>query len=130
MAVRPSSWGFDSIADRPDLLTEGTYSRRAGFRCGVVPPAAVFTRHSHIGTVARFLGSVREIRTRIGDSRVGSGFFGIVSVASTLVTNNAARGGPTGFPDEFLAAGALPTLHDRYGPFTDRIVKRVLRALG
>jgi transketolase len=30
-----------------------------------------------------------------------------------------------GLPDEFLAAGALPTLHDRYGISTSAIVKRI-----
>jgi transketolase len=44
----------------------------------------------------------------------------------------AARAGvgrriePVALPDQFLDAGALPTLHDRYGLATDRIVERVL----
>ncbi|MDQ0383142.1 transketolase family protein [Amycolatopsis thermophila] len=37
---------------------------------------------------------------------------------------------PVALPDEFLAAGALPTLHDRYGLATDRVVERVLSELG
>ncbi len=36
---------------------------------------------------------------------------------------------PIGLPDEFLAAGALPTLHDRYGLSTQRIVATVLDRL-
>jgi transketolase len=32
---------------------------------------------------------------------------------------------PAALPDEFLAAGALPTLHDRYGLSTDSIVSKV-----
>ncbi len=36
---------------------------------------------------------------------------------------------PIGLPDEFLAAGALPTLHDRYGLSTARIVATVLAEL-
>ena len=32
---------------------------------------------------------------------------------------------PIALPDEFLAAGALPTLHDRYGLSTDAVVSRV-----
>ncbi|MBV9820335.1 MAG: hypothetical protein JOZ07_18540 [Solirubrobacterales bacterium] len=36
---------------------------------------------------------------------------------------------PIALPDEFLAAGALPTLHDRYGLSTDRVVERVKQAL-
>jgi transketolase len=45
----------------------------------------------------------------------------------------AARAGlgrriePIALPDQFLDAGALPTLHDRYGLATDRIVERVLQ---
>lgn len=34
-----------------------------------------------------------------------------------------------GLPDEFLAAGALPTLHDRYGLSTDAVVSTVKAAL-
>ena len=37
---------------------------------------------------------------------------------------------PIGLPDEFLDAGALPTLHERYGLSVDRIVARVLAELG
>ncbi|MER7013867.1 transketolase C-terminal domain-containing protein [Saccharopolyspora sp. NPDC000359] len=36
---------------------------------------------------------------------------------------------PIGLPDEFLAAGALPTLHDRYGLSRDKIVQRTLTEL-
>jgi transketolase len=36
---------------------------------------------------------------------------------------------PIGLPDEFLAAGALPTLHERYGLSTARIVSTVLDRL-
>ena len=39
---------------------------------------------------------------------------------------SAQRVVPVALPDEFLDAGALPTLHDRYGLATDRIVERVL----
>jgi transketolase len=36
---------------------------------------------------------------------------------------------PIALPDEFLAAGALPTLHERYGLSTRRIVTTVLDRL-
>lgn len=36
---------------------------------------------------------------------------------------------PVALPDEFLAAGALPTLHDRYGLATARLVATVLERL-
>jgi transketolase len=37
---------------------------------------------------------------------------------------------PIALPDEFLAAGALPTLHDRYGLSTDAIVAKIRTELG
>ncbi|HEX2550651.1 MAG TPA: transketolase C-terminal domain-containing protein, partial [Nocardioidaceae bacterium] len=48
------------------------------------------------------------------------------SVASTLAFAGVGnRVVPIALPDEFLAAGALPTLHDRYGLSTDAIVAKV-----
>jgi transketolase len=52
------------------------------------------------------------------------------SVASCLAfAQQAARIIPIGLPDEFLAAGALPTLHDRYGLSVAAIKERVRREL-
>ena len=36
---------------------------------------------------------------------------------------------PVALPDAFLDAGALPTLHDRYGLSTDHVVAKVLDLL-
>lgn len=48
------------------------------------------------------------------------------SVASLLMRNNVqAQFHQIGLPDEFLDAGALPTLHDRYGISTKEVVKKV-----
>ena len=48
------------------------------------------------------------------------------AVASTLAFAGAGtRIVPIALPDAFLAAGALPTLHDRYGLSTDAIVGKV-----
>src|SRR4051812_41868286 len=53
------------------------------------------------------------------------------SVASTLAFAGVGnRVLPIALPDEFLAAGALPTLHDRYGLSTDAIVAKVKGELG
>ena len=54
------------------------------------------------------------------------------AVASTLMQHRVQ---PTGFklaglPDEFLDAGALPTLHDRYGISTERLAGRIKAWLG
>jgi transketolase len=52
------------------------------------------------------------------------------SVASSLVTRGVSRQvTPIGLPDAFLDAGALPTLHDRYGVSVERIGERVRAAL-
>ena len=48
------------------------------------------------------------------------------SVAGTLAFAGAGtRIVPIALPDEFLAAGALPTLHDRYGLSTDAVIARI-----
>jgi transketolase len=48
------------------------------------------------------------------------------AVASTLAfAGGGGRIVPVALPDEFLRAGALPTLHDRYGLSTDAIVAKV-----
>jgi len=48
------------------------------------------------------------------------------SVASTLAfAGTGTRIVPIALPDEFLAAGALPTLHDRYGLSTDAVIARI-----
>jgi transketolase len=52
------------------------------------------------------------------------------AVASTLAyAGQGQRIVPIALPDEFLAAGALPTLHDRYGLSTDAIVNKVRASL-
>ena len=53
------------------------------------------------------------------------------TVASAAVRNGINRPiVPVALPDEFLAAGALPTLHERYGLATARVVATVLEHLG
>ncbi|HCA85339.1 MAG TPA: transketolase [Streptomyces sp.] len=48
------------------------------------------------------------------------------AVAATVAYGGvSARIVPVSLPDEFLAAGALPTLHDRYGLSTDALRARV-----
>ena len=53
------------------------------------------------------------------------------SIAACLAFAGEARTlVPIGLPDAFLDAGALPTLHDRYGLSTDRVVATVRESLG
>ncbi len=48
------------------------------------------------------------------------------AVAATIAyAGVGTRVVPIALPDEFLAAGALPTLHDRYGLSTDAIISKV-----
>jgi transketolase len=52
------------------------------------------------------------------------------TVASAVVTAGLGkRVVPVALPDEFLDAGALPTLHDRYGLTVQKIVAKVLAEL-
>jgi transketolase len=52
------------------------------------------------------------------------------AVAGALVRRGIGKQvNPIGLPDEFLDAGALPTLHDKYGLSTESVVSRVLGAL-
>ena len=79
-------------------------------------------------TVVAQIDTPRLAVTLENHSIVG-GLFETVSSALTL-RGVARRVVPVALPDEFLDAGALPTLHDRYGLTTDRIVARVLAELG
>ncbi len=77
---------------------------------------------------------VREIDTprlavTLENHTVVGGLF--ETVASALVRRGVTRRVvPVGLPDEFLDAGALPTLHERYGLAVSSIVATVLRELG
>lgn len=78
-------------------------------------------------TVVREAAKGRLVVTLENHSLVG----GLAeSVASCLAfAQTTARIVPVGLPDEFLAAGALPTLHDRYGLSVAAIKDRVRREL-
>ncbi len=78
-------------------------------------------------TVLREVDSDRLALTLENHTVVGGLF---ETVASAMVQRGISRQvTPVGLPDEFLAAGALPTLHDRYGLSTRRIVASVLERL-
>ena len=68
-------------------------------------------------------GTARENHTIVG---------GLAEAVAACVAF-AGRSGrivPIALPDEFLAAGALPTLHERYGLSTDAVVARVKAEVG
>lgn len=78
-------------------------------------------------TVLRELNTDRLAVTLENHSVVGGLF---ETVASALVQSGVSkRVVPIALPDEFLQAGALPTLHDRYGLSVARIVEKVLGEL-
>lgn len=78
-------------------------------------------------TVLRELNTDRLAVTLENHSVVGGLF---ETVASAMVrTGVNKRVVPIALPDEFLHAGALPTLHDRYGLSVARIVEKVLGEL-
>ncbi|KHO27754.1 transketolase family protein [Mycolicibacterium setense] len=78
-------------------------------------------------TVLRELDSDRLALTLENHTVVGGLF---ETVAAAMVQRGVSRQvTPIALPDEFLAAGALPTLHDRYGLSTQRIVASVLGRL-
>jgi transketolase len=78
-------------------------------------------------TVLAQVNSDRLVLTCENHTVVGGLF---ETVASAVVRRGIAKQiTPIGLPDEFLAAGALPTLHDRYGLSRARIVATVLAQL-
>ncbi|MBS1906843.1 MAG: transketolase family protein [Actinobacteria bacterium] len=78
-------------------------------------------------TVLRELDTPRLAVTLENHTVVGGLF---ETVASTMVRRGLSRQVlPIALPDRFLDAGALPTLHERYGLATAAIVSRILEEL-
>lgn len=74
-------------------------------------------------TVLTHIATDRPVFTLENHTVVGGLF---ESVAGSMARRGIGREiTPIALPDEFLAAGALPTLHDRYGLSTDAVVRRV-----
>ncbi|MER7335888.1 MULTISPECIES: transketolase C-terminal domain-containing protein [unclassified Micromonospora] len=79
-------------------------------------------------TVLAEVDSDRLVLTLENHTVVGGLF---ETVASAVVRAGLGkRIVPVALPDEFLDAGALPTLHDRYGLAADAVVEKVLAELG
>jgi transketolase len=78
-------------------------------------------------TVLRELNSDRLTVTLENHTVVGGLFETVASAAVRAGVHRDVM--PVALPDEFLAAGALPTLHDRYGLSTRRVVADVLARL-
>jgi transketolase len=78
-------------------------------------------------TVLREIDSDRLAVTLENHTVIGGLFETVASAAVRAGVHRTVV--PIALPDEFLAAGALPTLHDRYGLSTARIVTAVLERL-
>jgi transketolase len=78
-------------------------------------------------TVLRELDSDRLAVTLENHTVIGGLFETVAAEAARRGVQRPIM--PIALPDEFLAAGALPTLHDRYGLSTRRIVAAVLERL-
>lgn len=77
--------------------------------------------------VLRQIDTPRVIFTLENHTVVGGLHSAVASALAATTVRNPIH--PIGLPDEFLDAGALPTLHDRYGLSTDAVVDRVLSTL-
>ena len=78
-------------------------------------------------TVLREVDSDRLTVTLENHTVIGGLFETVASAAVRAGVHRDVM--PVALPDEFLAAGALPTLHDRYGLSTRRVVADVLTRL-
>lgn len=76
-----------------------------------------------VEAVKRAAGSDRLVVTLENHTVVGGLSEAVASCLAFEGKPQTVR--PIALPDEFLDAGALPTLHDKYGLATDRIVERV-----
>lgn len=114
------------------LISTGLMTERALEAAAALEAAGVDTAVLHVPTlkpldeetIRRELGRDRLVLTCENHTIIG-GLFD--AIAHMLVRDGTVRRiTPVGLPDEFLDAGALPTLADRYGVSTDKLVERVL----
>ncbi len=121
--VRP---GTDAV-----LVSSGLMTMRALLAADALAKDGVDASVVHCATIKPFDAAtvVRELDTpraafTLENHTVVGGLF--EATAGALVRAGVrAQVDPIGLPDEFLDAGALPTLHDRYGLSVDSIVARV-----
>lgn len=125
--IRP---GADVVLISSGLMTMRALQAAANLEKHNVDVAVVHTptiKPFDSATVLRELNTDRLAFTLENHSRIG-GLFETVA-AAVVERGLGKRVGSISLPDEFLAAGALPTLHDRYGLSTTSIEARILAAL-
>jgi transketolase len=122
--------GADVVLISSGLMTMRALQAAAKLSAHNVDVAVVHTptiKPFDAETVLAQVNSDRLVLTCENHTVVGGLF---ETVASAAVRSGVAKQiVPIGLPDEFLAAGALPTLHERYGLSTPRIVATVLEQL-
>ncbi|GAA0996147.1 transketolase family protein [Nocardiopsis tropica] len=122
--------GSDVLFISSGLMTERALRVAAALEKDRIGAAVLHTptiKPLDVDTVLAEVAADRKVFVLENHSVVGGLF---ESVASALVQRGVTRQvTPIGLPDEFLDAGALPTLHDRYGVSVGRIGERVRAAL-
>lgn len=121
--VRP---GDDAVVVSSGLMTmrallAAEQLARKGIEVSVVHVATI--KPFDAATVLAQVDTDRPVFTAENHTVVGGLF---ESVAAAMAQRGIGRRiHPIALPDEFLAAGALPTLHDRYGLSTSSVVARI-----
>jgi transketolase len=123
------------LVDGPDalLISSGLMTMRALEAAKALAKDRIHVGVLHMPTIKPFdEATVLEQANRLGRLVVTLENHTVVgglgeAVAGTLMRSDTrpARFRQIGLPDAFLDAGALPTLHERYGISTEAIVRRV-----
>ncbi|MCE0767371.1 transketolase family protein [Pseudonocardia kujensis] len=125
--VRP---GKDVLFVSTGLMTMRTLQAAARLETDHVDAAVLHVptiKPLDTGTIVRELRTDRLVITAENHTVVGG--LSEAVAATAAYAGIATRIQPAALPDEFLAAGALPTLHDRYGLSTAALCARVKAAL-
>ncbi|MCQ9165193.1 MULTISPECIES: transketolase family protein [unclassified Arthrobacter] len=123
--------GTDVVLVSSGLMTMRALQAAQALEAHKVDAAVVHTptiKPFDSATVLAELAGDRLALTLENHTVVGGLFETVASAVVTAGLNK--RVVPIGLPDAFLDAGALPTLHDRYGLSVARIVGKVLAELG
>lgn len=116
------------------LISSGLMTMRALLAAECLAQHSVDVAVLHCPTIKPFdtetvLSEINTPRLAITceNHSVIGGLFESVAAALARHSVGAAPLRSIALPDQFLDAGALPTLHDRYGLSTEAVVKRVLQ---
>ncbi|MGU3432419.1 transketolase family protein [Actinomycetes bacterium M1A6_2h] len=125
--IRP---GNDVVLVSSGLMTMRALQAAANLEKHNIDVAVVHTptiKPFDADTVLAELDTPRLAFTLENHTKIGGLF---ETVASAVVERGlGTKVGAIALPDEFLAAGALPTLHDRYGLSTARVEERIMAEL-